>query len=167
MDSALSAIASILDDGRAQRPDAGLRVWRLEYGPLLKLLRDAEVARTKTLLLEAAWEWPGPLFFAPGNPLEEDVRPFVQPDGRAWRVDKRRTASDFYATDSASRLGNWQLYAAERPVEALPDAHRTSPADLIAFMDANGIVLLIDSFHDDTDWCVAICEQQSAEPFRP
>ena len=156
MDPALSAIASTLDASRAQRPDPGLHVWRLEYGPLLKLLRDSEVARSKASLLDAAWQLPGPLFFAPGNPIEEDLQPFVQPDGRAWRIDKSRTASDFYATEPASRLGNWQLYAAERPVEALPDAHRTSPADLIFFMTANRITLLIDAFHDDTDWCVAI-----------
>ena len=158
MDPALSSIASTLDGSGAQRPDPALQVWRLDYGPLLKFFRDSEVARTKASLLEAAWQLSSPLFFAPGKSLDEDLQPFVQPDGRAWKIDKSRTASDFYATEPASGVGNWQIYAADRPVEALPDAHRSSPADLIAFMKANRIALLIDAFHDDTDWCVAICD---------
>ena len=157
----LLEIAATLDGSRAQRPDAALQVWRLEYGPLWKLLSDSDVARTKAAVLEAAWQLPSPLFFAPGNPLEDDLQPFVRPDGRAWRIDKTRTAAEFYATEPASTMGNWQLYAADRPVEALPDAHRTSPADLIFFMTANRITLLIDAFHDDTDWCVAIAAEEA------
>jgi len=163
LDPALSAIASTLDGIGAPRPDANLHVWRIDYGPLWKFFSESGVERTKAAVLEAAWQLPAPLFFAPENPIDDDLKPFVRSEGSAWRIDKTRSAAAFYAIEPASGIGNWQLYAADQPVEALPDAHRTSPADLILFMTANRITLLIDALHDDTDWCVAICDQQSAQ----
>ncbi len=54
-------------------------------------------------------------------------------------------------------LGNWTVYAAPGPVVAgWPDPFRTKPDPLIAWMVEQEVSFLVDSFHDDTDWLVAI-----------
>jgi len=37
-----------------------------------------------------------------------------------------------------------------------PDTFRVTPDVTLQFMRDNGICLLIDSFHDDAEWCVAL-----------
>lgn len=51
----------------------------------------------------------------------------------------------------------WRLYAAPGPPAAhLPDSFRDPPAAVVAFMVTWEVSLIIDAFHDNTDWCVAL-----------
>ena len=77
----------------------------------------------------------------------------------AWRIDKTKSAEAFYQTEPASRLGNWQLYAAEKALTvATPDTFRIKPEKVLSFMAAHDVILFIDVLHDDTDWRVALLE---------
>ena len=98
-----------------------------------------------------------PLFFLPERPLASELTPFLEEAGNAWRINRSRPASQFYGTQAASGVGNWRLYAAERPVTAVPpDAFRSTSQQLLTYLKDQGVVLWIDCFHDDTDWCVAL-----------
>ena len=111
----------------------------------------------KQAVLDAAWQVPLPLFFLPQRPMDAELAPFIEAAGSAWRINRSRPASQFYGTEPVSGLGNWRIYAAEQPVTAAaPDAFRTTPDQLFAYLEAQHVVLWIDCFHDDTDWCVAL-----------
>lgn len=159
----LAAIQSILDAGPARRVEPGSDVWLLDTGPWWRLFTafdEREAAKLK--ILEAAWQLPSPLFLLPPEPLEKELEPFVLRDAPAWRLDRTRTAAAFYRTEPASGLGNWQLYAASRPVAIPhPDLFRTKPRLILTFMREQEITLLIDVFHDDADWCVAVLGRES------
>ena len=78
-------------------------------------------------------------------------------EGRhTWRVPETEPAAttlrDFL------HYGNWTLYAAPAAVASddIPDFFRGSPSELQRWIDQHGVVLLIDSWHDDTAWCVAL-----------
>jgi hypothetical protein len=154
----LSEIQEILEGSPARRRTAGKDVWLLDTGPWWRFFSNFQrLESTKESLLEAAWRLPCDLFFVPEEPLNKELVPFLQHDGTAWRIDKRRSSKEFYGTEPASGLGNWQLYAAMKPLASrTSDTFRASPEAILAFMAAHGVVLLIDVFHDDTDWCVAV-----------
>ena len=82
---------------------------------------------------------------------------FVGREHDGWRVDTSTSPQDFYRLEPVSVLGNWQLYTAPLPLRSpLPDSFRVEPATLLAFMRAHRVSLLIDAFHDNTDWSVAL-----------
>jgi hypothetical protein len=54
-------------------------------------------------------------------------------------------------------LGDWTFYSAPHPVEGKwPDVFRSTAGELVTWMNAQSIRVLIESFHDDTDWVVAL-----------
>ena len=53
-------------------------------------------------------------------------------------------------------LGNWCLYAAPSPTADLLDFHRASPRELVAWLTDNGVEIVVDAFHDNASWVVAI-----------
>ena len=98
-----------------------------------------------------------PLFFLTERPLDAELSPYLEEAGNAWLINRSRPASQFYGTQAVSGLGNWRLYAAERPVTAVPpDAFRSTSHQLLEYLKGQGVVLWIDCFHDDTDWCVVL-----------
>jgi hypothetical protein len=137
-------IRQILETSSARRAGAD-EVWFLDSAP------------TKQRIIEAAWRLPVALYLVPERPVADELVPFLQSEGNAWRIDKTRTAEAFYATEPASGLGNWQLYAAAQPVtRPVPNTFRSTPEAVLSFMAEEQVLLLIDVFHDDTDWCVAL-----------
>jgi hypothetical protein len=78
----------------------------------------------------------------------------------AQASQRMRAKSCSRTPQPASGLGNWQLYAASEPLRIpTPDTFRDPPEAVLAFMAAHGVVLLIDVFHDDTDWCIAVLDR--------
>jgi hypothetical protein len=155
----LNDIREILNQSSARRPAPGFDVWLLEThpGPWWKLRSSPNIEPIKLAILNAAWQLPRELYLNPEVPLDSELRPFLLDDGPPWRVDKTKSAERFYATEPASGLGNWQLYAGAKYVtDGIPNTFKTDPAALIHFMTEHDIVLVIDVFHDDTDWCVAL-----------
>jgi len=54
-------------------------------------------------------------------------------------------------------IGNWTFYSAPAPAEVnWPDPARCGAADLLAWMSTKSVHALIDSFHDDISWVVAL-----------
>lgn len=154
-----SDIRRILDASPARRSvvDGDGDLWIIETSPWWRLFFDwTGLEQTKLAILNAAWRSPVPLYLAPEPPIDPDLSPFVEEDGDAWRINTARPASQFYGSVPVG-LGNWRLYAAPRAVTLPPpDAFRSAPAELLAYMKSQDVLLWIDCFHDDTDWCVAL-----------
>ena len=153
----LDTIRGILSAGPARRIVDGVDVWDLSVGPWWTPGADhREPEEAKERILAAVWRLPGELFLVPPESPPDELEPWVRRDGSgAWRVNRERPASDLYAR--GLREGNWMLYAAPgawRP--PAPSAFKTAPHALVAAMTATKVVLLIDSFHDDTEWRVAV-----------
>jgi hypothetical protein len=54
-------------------------------------------------------------------------------------------------------VGNWRLYRAPAPTMGnAPDAFRCRAAELLSWMQAESVQALIESFHDDSAWVVAL-----------
>ena len=50
--------------------------------------------------------------------------------------------------------GNWQLCATPEPPQTMPDLCRASDDEVRAFMKNASVSLIIDAFHDNSDWVV-------------
>jgi hypothetical protein len=72
---------------------------------------------------------------------------------RIWHVPKGTPAR---ALRDWLYMGNWQLYAAPAPLTRIEDLCRASDAAVAAFVQASGVGAIIDAFHDDVSWVVAI-----------
>jgi hypothetical protein len=100
----------------------------------------------------------GPTFLAHHEPPKDyEVPGNWHPAAEAmWLVP-----SDFDLDDPVVKhwldLGDWSFYSAPGPaVEKSPDVFRCSAAELLGWMSASSVQALIESFHDDTDWVVAL-----------
>jgi hypothetical protein len=145
-----------------RRRDGSLPVWDLARPGLFaqrrRKRRDA-VAACRRELLTAVLASDRPLFLMPpGSPTEYEVPGCWQPAGAAtWLVP-----ADFDPGHPAVQywlfaLGDWRLYRAPRVAEERsPDLFRCGAAELLAWMDAHAVQALIESFHDDTEWVVAL-----------
>jgi hypothetical protein len=145
-----------------RRRDGSLPVWDLG-GPGLfarhRRRRRESVAACRRQLLTIMFGADRPVFLMPPGPPEEyEIPGHWQPAGNGtWLVPP-----DFKLDDPAVKywlftLGDWRLYCAPAPVERKsPDAFRCRAAELLAWMESNAVQALIESFHDDTEWVVAV-----------
>jgi hypothetical protein len=100
-----------------------------------------------------------PVFIVHQEPPDDYEVPgnWQRTDDSTWRVP-----ADLDLTDSVSKnwlfgVGNWCLYSAPAAVDGIcPDAFRMSASELSSWIHENSVAVLIDSFHDDSDWVVAL-----------
>ncbi|MFM2448330.1 MAG: hypothetical protein RIS44_780 [Pseudomonadota bacterium] len=78
---------------------------------------------------------------------------FVSPG--IWRVPRGATGEELL---SWLYMGNWQLYVAEEALPTLPDLCRAGLTEVASFIRESGVVLVIDSFHDDSSWTVGFAQ---------
>jgi hypothetical protein len=158
-------LRTALEAGPARRQAQDADVWIVSRPSWWDGLRGAGATEsTKRQILRAIWDVPQPLFFLCEEPGDPDLAPFLHQELGAWRIDAQSDPDRFYAAYPVSALGNWQLYGAPAPVDGKwPDSFREEPSAIIRFMQTHRMTLLVDSFHDDTDWCVALCHDPSAE----
>jgi hypothetical protein len=141
-----------------RRRDPALPVWDLRRPGRFARQRRKAVAACRRELLTTLLGSGGLVFLRHPEPPEQyDIPGNWQPAGKAtWLVPP-----DFNLDHPAVgywlfHLGNWTFYRAPAPAENLPDAFRCSASELLAWMSARSVQALIDSFHDDTDWVVAL-----------
>jgi hypothetical protein len=144
-----------------RRREGSLPVWDIGRVGLFarhRRQRREAVAACRQELLTTLLRHDGPVFLMSTEPPSEyDVPGSWQPSGQAtWLV-----SGDFSLDHPAVKhwlfdLGNWTIYSAPQPVEGKwPDVFRCSAAGLVAWISAKAVRVLIESFHDDTDWVVA------------
>ena len=144
-----------------RRRDGSLAVWDIG-GPGLfarhrRQRREAVVACRRELLSNLL-AWDAPIFLMHEPPQEYDVPGNWQPVSEGtWCVPPDFNLDHPAVNYWLFALGNWRVYSAPSPVQGIwPDAFRCSAAELLAWMSAKWVQALIDSFHDDTDWVVAL-----------
>jgi hypothetical protein len=146
-----------------RRREPALPVWDLRQPGLFARQRRKAVAACRRELLTTLLGSGGPVFLMHGDPPERNGIPGNwQPAGRAtWLVPPDFNPDHPAAAYWLFSLGNWTFYTAPTPAENMPDVFRCSASELLAWMNARSVQALIDSFHDDTDWVVAL---GAAEP---
>lgn len=133
--------------GVAKRRDASARVWDLRGD-------SAAHVALKVVILEACIARGAYLLY--GEPLEAGetaLRATVEVLGQ----DRYRLTPEVpvEALSHWLYLGNWQIAWPACPARTI-DVARAAPAEISRFLDEQGLALLVDSFHDDTDWVVAL-----------
>jgi hypothetical protein len=149
-----------------RRRDGPLPVWDLGRPGFFarhRRQRREAVAACRRELLNALLGCHGPIFLMHETPQGYEVPGAWRPVGGAtWLVPR-----DFNLDHPAVgywlfALGNWRLYRAPALAEGnWPDAFRCAAGELLAWLKAKSVWTLIESFHDDTDWVVAL---DTAEP---
>jgi hypothetical protein len=69
--------------------------------------------------------------------------------------------SDLRLSDAAVKywlfsLGNWTVCSGAPGPEPNPDLFRVPASDTLAWLDRLGLEVVVDSFHDDVHWAVAL-----------
>jgi hypothetical protein len=158
----INEILSRWQSADLRRRDTSLPVWDLGQPGLFarhRRQRREAVAACRRELLTTLLESNGPIYLMHQDPPKEYGIP------GNWQAVHEATwlvPSDFDLDDPEVKhwlfaLGNWRFYSASGPAEGKwPDAFRCSAAELVAWMTATSMQTLIESFHDDTDWVVAL-----------
>jgi hypothetical protein len=105
-----------------------------------------------------------------------DVEPFVHYDGpptqypelsevyevapHIWRLPKKAPAA---VVLSWLHMGNWQRYVSDAPINQLRDLCRATDSEVEEFVRDSGVAIVIDSFHDDASWVVAVRPEGRAQ----
>jgi hypothetical protein len=149
------------ESGDIRRRDPALLVWDLgRPGPFARHRRQRREAVTvcRREVLTTLLGWGGPVFLRhPEPPKDYKIPGNWQPaDEATWLVPP-----DFNPDDAGGKhwlsLGDWRFYSAPGPAQGKwPDVFRCRAADLLAWMSARSVRVLVESFHDDTDWVVAL-----------
>jgi hypothetical protein len=142
--------------------DQSVAVWEVGRPGLFarhRRQRRQAVAACRRELLTTMLASDGPLFLIPPGPPEEyEVPGEWCPAGAAtWLVPMDFTPDHPAVQYWLFTIGNWRLYRAAGAVEGKsPDVFRCNAGELLAWMNANAVEALIEAFHDDTEWVVAV-----------
>jgi hypothetical protein len=148
--------------GKDIRPrDCSQFVWEIAWPRLFtpnRRQRQKAVVACRQELLNFLVSGVGPVFVVHEPPQEYDVPGNWQLAGEAtWIVPSDLNLDHPAIKHWLFAIGNWRIYSAPRPIDGgWPDAFRCSVADLLDWMAAKSVRALIESFHDDTDWVVAL-----------
>jgi hypothetical protein len=162
----MSGILSRWQGEDIRRRDPDLAVWDLGWPGLLarhRRQRREAFAACRRDLLTTLMGSSGPAFLMHSEPpAEYEIPGDWQPKGEAtWLVPPDFNPDDPVGSHWLS-LGAWRLYSAPGPAEGKwPNVFRCRAAELLDWMNGKSVCALIESFHDDTDWVVAL---SAAEP---
>jgi hypothetical protein len=144
-----------------RRRDPALPVWDLGRPGLFarhRRQRREAVAACRQEVLATLLRWSGLVFLMhPEPPKEYKVPGNWRHAGEAtWLVPP-----DFDPEEAGGKLwlslGDWRFYSGPESVQGMwPDVFRCHAAQLLAWMSARPVRVLVESFHDDTDWVVAL-----------
>jgi hypothetical protein len=158
----LSAIVSRSRIEDIRQRDASVPVWDIGGPGFLarrKRQRADAVAACRYELLSALLTAEDPVFLMHPEPPDEYGVPgdWQSVGRRTWRLPSEFNFQGPAAKRWLFTLGDWRFYSAPAPVDSQsPDVFRCSAGQLLTWMSANSITVLIESFHDDSDWVVAI-----------
>jgi hypothetical protein len=156
----LSEILSRWQSEDVRRRDGSLPVWDIGRPGLFarhRRRRQEVVAACRRELLTTLLRSDAVIYLMHHEPPREyDVPGSWQPAGTAtWLVPPGFDLGDPVVMHWLA-LGDWRFYSAPGPAEGGPDVFRSSAAGLMAWMSGKRVRALIESFHDDTEWVVAL-----------
>jgi hypothetical protein len=142
------------------RRDASLPVWEIGRPGLFarhRRQRREAVASCRGELLSALLAADGPIFVNHQEPPNEYVGgDWQRGGGSTWLLPPDLNVHDPMVERWFS-LGDWCFYSAPAPVTgSRPDVFRCGAAEILDWMKENSVAAWIESFHDDTDWVVAL-----------
>jgi hypothetical protein len=157
----MNEILSRDESSDLRRRDGSLPVWDLGrpgfFARHHRRRREA-VDACRRELLNALLGSPGAVFLMHEPPQEYEVPGAWQRAGEGtWFVPPHFNFDHPTVEYWLFALGNWRLYQAPAPAEGdWPETFRCAAAELLAWMRARSVKALIESFHDDIAWVVAL-----------
>lgn len=134
-------------------------VWALGIPGLLSRRRGRVASRCQDALFRSLAAAPSPVLIChPESPREHEVPGEWQEVGPStWYLPRSLDLTAGETRHWLFALGNWTVYGAPEPVlRDWPDPFRTDPERVIEWMEEHAVGYLVDSFHDNTDWLVAL-----------
>jgi hypothetical protein len=160
----LDALRAVLSahEGEDVRHGSSADVWHLSYPPLLVPGREARrdrVNRCKRELLRPLLASPRGIYLSHHeDPVAAGVPARWSRAGKwHWNLPSNLNLEEPTTEYWLFALGNWRIHAATAPIEqSRIDPARAAETELLAWMQENRVAFLIDSFHDDVSWVVAL-----------
>ena len=154
----LGAIHHLLAQLGAQRPRAGLPVYDLSRSLWPPLGRARRLHDKQLQLLDALRSLDWSVYLRSGDsPLAwHPPGAWASASRDTWLVPPEPGAADLL--DGPLEYGAWQLYLGAHaldPVE-LPDLFRGDLAEALDALRGHSVPLLVDAWHDNSDWRVAL-----------
>jgi hypothetical protein len=121
--------------------------------------RTQNVDRCKRRILETLLAVPEPVFIAHPDDPEDDEVPgeWLSAADGTWRLPRDLDLDHPNVKSWLHSLGNWVIYAAPQPATLpCPDTSTPCEPELIGWMTESAVSVVVDSFHDDDSWVVAL-----------
>ncbi len=160
----LEGIQRLLQSLGARRPVPGLPVYELRRMLWPPILRAVELHKRQLELFDAIRTLPWKAYLhGSEDPVEWELAgPWVEAGPRTWVLPP--AVGTAALLEGPLGTGAWQVYLGAHALasELLPDLFRGDLADALAFSERHSVPLLVDAWHDNTEWRVLL--EPSAVP---
>jgi hypothetical protein len=130
--------------------------YELSGGPIPLTRRDRTLGARQTRVLHAIQSLDELAFLAPPESPESWEAPgsWIEAGPGTWQLPVDVAAN--LLLSSFLHTGNWYLYLGPNavPPSELPDTYKVQVSDVEAFMQQHELWLLLDAFHDCSEWRV-------------
>ena len=168
MNSTYAQIAPLLAQAGAMQPDPQYDVWDLAApGCLGRLIARRPILLSREMkhsILSIVLRGPLPVFFFQEEELDtEHAAAWSEVADGVWQLPADADPKALVASE-ALYCGNWRIIVAERiPSAPMTDFIRAPASDVASFLKRSEAAVLIDSFHDDAVWRIALAQEVSSK----
>jgi len=124
-------------------------------------LAEATSPQVLREVLDLARSFEGTMYLLPSEDPRHRAPEFtwVNPDSDTWELPA--DASNEALLTGLLSDGAWRVYVAGRPAPAedVPDLYRGPTIAALDFLERYGATVVIDAWHDNTQWKVALLEE--------
>ena len=153
----LEALHRVLEASGARRLSRGLPVYGLRKALWPPFGRALALHESQVAVMEAvcALPWQAFLRYAE-NPRDWELGTWPQAARNTWQLPPHETAR--HLLEGFLEPGGWTLYLAPYAVDPglLPDTFRADLAELASFVEGQGIPVLLDAWHDNSEWRIVV-----------
>lgn len=160
----LARIQALLEAGGARRSSIAHPIYELSrpFSPFGRRSREFSIFQAEVLDSVRALPWPKFLAYAE-DPQDWEMPGFWRPAGEATWTPPAELSS-LSLLDAYLEPGGWKFYLAPSGIEPawLPDSYRSQLDDVVRFSMSHRMPVLVDAWHDNTEWRVLV--EPSAVP---
>ena len=153
----LEALHRVLEASGARRLSRGLPVYGLRKTLWPPFGRSEALHERQVVVMEAVRKLPWQAFLRYGeDPRDWDLGAWPQAARHTWVVPPHETVR--HLLGGFLEPGGWTLYLAPYAVDPslLPDTFRADLGEVARFVEGHGIPVLLDAWHDNTEWRIVV-----------
>ena len=153
----LEALHRVLEASGARRLSRGLPVYGLRRALWPPFGRSEALHERQVALMEAVRALPWQAFLrCSRDPRACDLTAWPRAARDTWLVPPHETARHLLA--GLLEPGSWTLYLAPYAIDSslLPDTFRAELSEVARFVEGHGIPVLLDAWHDNSEWRIVV-----------